>query len=255
MENFLEDYSRLLDYSKNHLSNATIATYINLKEQLSNKELKFIDRHLQDCSDCKSKFETIRAEDIEIDSGHTDKIKIFSITKYWKYAAAAGIVIGVLAAIYFYFPKQSENLITEDILTKDTLSTEEKATPDSIIQSTQEGEKLPKKEKKPDQELFAVNNVLENFINRNVRSENKIFIISPELSDTVHAPITFKWKATTTVKDLKLILVDNKNIITYLVSVAGNELTMDKKLNDGLYYWKLEADGTLETVGKIFVIN
>ncbi|HEY7750846.1 MAG TPA: hypothetical protein VH917_01035, partial [Ignavibacteriaceae bacterium] len=63
MENFLEEYSKLLDDSKSHLSNETLATYLNLKDQLSAKEKLFIENHLKDCLRCKEKYDLMKIED------------------------------------------------------------------------------------------------------------------------------------------------------------------------------------------------
>ena len=157
------------------------------------------------------------------------------------------------------FHPQSENLITEEVFSID--STEAIKT-DTSGSSSQTQKPIPMDIVKKDEsvlekgnELFATNNVLENFINRNVRSESKIVIASPESGDTVSTSITFKWKQISHVKELKLIVVNNKNKPVYQALVAGNQLSIDKKLNAGLYYWKLEAEGKLEAVGKFVVLN
>ena len=141
MDNFLEEYSNWLDESEEHLSNQAIATFINLKRLLSDKEKQFIEDHLDSCSQCKSKYEQIAAEDKEMDKlaneekPVTERIgqgKIFTLPKVVRYAAAAVILITMFFAVYYLFIKKDEVLITEkdkpemiiglvDILPEDTL--------------------------------------------------------------------------------------------------------------------------------------
>ena len=63
MENFLIEYSKFLDESNEHLSHQTLATYINLPGQLSEKERQFISNHLAECTDCSNKFNIIFDEE------------------------------------------------------------------------------------------------------------------------------------------------------------------------------------------------
>ena len=256
MENLLEDYSKLLDDSTEHLSYQAIAAYLNLKEQLSDKERNFVERHIKICSECKKKYELIQAEDLEIDTGRKQQLKFFRLAGYRKYAAAAVIIIGILAALYILFQPEKVKLLTEDVSPKDSSGRTEIVSVDSTAH-LQKPEPVEESKKEiisnKDEELFAVNTVLENFINRNIRSNKTIEIISPEIGDTVSSTITFEWKRINPIGRLVLTVVDNKNTPVYEMTVEGSTLVIDKKLKAGLYYWKLEADGKLEAVGKFYV--
>ena len=100
---------------------------------------------------------------------------------------------------------------------------------------------------------FATNDVLESFVNRNIRSETEIEIVQPNIDDTIKFPYTFKWNQKSFSGSNKLIIVDNQNNPLYQAEIGGKEITIDQKLNSGLYYWKLESNGKLASVGKFFV--
>lgn len=265
MEKFLKEYSKWLDETKEHLSNQAIAAYSNLNEVLSDKEKQFIENHLKSCSDCRSNFVRISAEDKEMDELSAGEeaiapikksVKIFTIQKLIRYSAAAVILIALAVAAYYVFIKKSEVLITENNNRQTEIDT-------SNNEMKQDTTKIPKtvepeknQEKKPEkistEENFAANDLLENFINRNVRSETKIKIVYPGIGDTLNFPITFKWDQSNTTDSDKLIIVDNKNKLIYLTEISGKEITIDKQFDSGLYYWKLEVNGKLEAVGKFY---
>ena len=266
MEKFLEEYSKILDETGGHLSFQALATYLNLKEKLSSKEKRFIESHLKVCTVCKEKYKIVLEEDIELDSILGDyeitksvakTSRIFSITKYWKYTAAAAIVITIAALFYFSFLVPGDEILTEEsipteqqIQSKESLTTQQseldKPTPEQ--KTEEENLAVPK-----GYESFAANSVLENFINRNIRSEKTIEIISPEIGADVGTTITFEWKRINSSGPLLFSVVDNKNNTVYEMTVDGTSLTTDKKFKAGLYYWKLQSEGKLEAVGKYFV--
>ena len=266
MENFLEGYSKWLDESKKHLSSQAIATYLNFKENLSDKEKQFIEDHLRSCTECRDNFEIISAEDKEMNeivgyessvTSETKTAKIFSLQRFIRYSAAAVILIALGLTAYYLFIKRDMVLITQKNNPKTVIDTSQ-----NVIQSdTTETLKIvePKKtqerksKKSADEENFAANDVLENFINRNIRSEIKIKILQPGMGDTVNSPITFKWDQGNTTGSNKLIIVDNKNKPIYQEKISGKEITIDKQFSNGLYYWKLEMNGNLEAVGKFYI--
>ena len=103
----LNKYSDELNNSNEHLSNAVIATYINLKENLSKKEISFVEEHISKCNECRKRLSEMKEEDLEID---TDKelqnykiarIQDYGRNKYYTWAAAA--MIFIVLGIYFYF--------------------------------------------------------------------------------------------------------------------------------------------------------
>lgn len=244
------EYSDRLNNSDEHLTNAVIAAYINLKENLSKKEISFIENHINKCDDCKSRLEEMIEEDLEIDDVK-EMSTVKKSNKYYTWTAAAMIIIALGIGLYYIFSPKEENLIVKN--------------DKPVIDSSEVINKIPHKniteDKKPIQENikeynesdFAANTVLENFINRNVRSEKTIEIILPERGAEVSTTITFEWKKINSFGSLLLSVVDNKNNPVYEITVDGNRLTIDKNLKPGLYYWKLQSEGKLETVGKFYV--
>jgi len=267
MENFLEEYTKWLDDSKEHLSNRSIATYLNLKEILSDKEKQFIEDHLNSCSECQNKFEQIAAEDEEMDelaneeepvTKQAEQVKVFTLQNVIRYAAAAVIFIAMLFVAYYMFIKKDEVLITKNNKPEtkiDTLNNLAQQDSAGIPQIVEPEEQKKEKPEKIHLESFAVNDVLENFINRNIRSGEKINILQPGIGDTVSLPITFKWNQQTGTGYNELIIVDNKNQSLYQAAISGKEITIDKKFSKGLYYWKLLVKDKLEAVGKFYIIR
>lgn len=266
MENFLEDYTKWLDESKEHLSNQAIATYLNLREVLSDKEKRFIENHLKSCSECKSKFERISAEDKEMDdllveedsaTSATRPVKIFTLQKFIRYSAAAAILIALALSVYYVFINKEEVLLTENnkpktgidtlknAIQSDTTSLPKRVEPEKIL------EKKP--EKITTEKDFAANDILENFVNRNIRSESEIKILQPKIGDTVHIPTTFKWDQNNIAGSNNFVIVNNKNLEIYEAEAIGSEIIIDRTFERGLYYWKIFTNDKLEAVGKFYI--
>ncbi len=270
MDNFLEKYSNWLDESKEHLSNEAIATYLNLKNILSEKEKEFIENHLKLCTECEKKFNLVVAEDKEMDEASLEEehnqdiekkeaIKIFTLERIVKYSVAAIIAVGLVLATYYSFFQEEKVIITERKKTEHKLDTLRKSVSmDSIsIPLVKEAEKegQEKVKLKTDLKSFAVNDILESFVHRNIRSETEIEIMQPDIDDTIKFPFTFKWTQKSFMGTNKLLIVDNQNKTLYQADISGKEITIDQKLTDGLYYWKLETNGKLGVVGKFFVVK
>ena len=269
MENIIEEYSKWLDDSKEHLSNQALATYANLKDFLSEKEKQFVEIHLKNCAVCEDRLNRITIEDKEMEVAIEDKhepvhmpekpLKVFNLQKVFKYSVAAVIVIGLLLATYFSFFQEEKVVITERKKPEpktDTLMKPTRPVSDSIQLVQEAGKKLQEDTLKiPELKSFAANEILENFVHRNVRSETEIEIIQPDIDDTIKFPYTFKWKQKSFSGSNKLIIVDNQNNSLYQAEIGGKEITIDQKLSNGLYYWKLESNGKLEAVGKFFIVK
>lgn len=266
MENFINEYSKILDETGGHLSFQALATYNNLKEKLSSKEKNFIESHLKSCIACNEKYKTVLEEDIELDAileyneiiqKETSTAKTINIISYWKYTAAAVIVIGITAVFYFLITSKNEEILTDKITTQDIYKRNDKAQADSSswLNKPEQEEKIEDESitHRESNETFAANTVLENFINRNVRSEKTIEIISPKIGADVGSSILFKWKRISSIEPLVLTIVDNKNSPIYEMTVEGSKFTLDKKLKTGLYYWKLFSNNNLQTLGKFYV--
>lgn len=266
MKNFLEEYSILLDNSKEHLSNQALATYLNLKDVLSEKEKLFIDSHLKLCSKCRDNYEKIVAEDKEMDKiifeGKSEITKNESknnsrIIKLLRYSAVASIIIFVGLSFYYLLTMEEESKITQVNKNNNKIDSVTTKTDQGTIKSPEiSGKEKLEVEKQPinfNNEIFAVNTVLENFINRNTRSNINFKIIKPKIGDTVTTPIAFKWEQFVQTDSNKLIIVDNKNRTIYQETTAGSELEVNQNFKSGLYYWKLLSNDKLEVVGKFYL--
>ncbi len=79
MEKIVKNYSKQLNDSSGHLSYETIAAYINLYNELSRKEIIFVENHFNGCKDCFKKFTQVFDEDFEFDES-TVSINFYQIS-------------------------------------------------------------------------------------------------------------------------------------------------------------------------------
>ena len=205
--------------------------------------------------------QNINFEDVQDISGavlqvyEPEKI-IPTINKYYILAAAAAIIMAMFVIGYFYFAPVKEKVIAIKV---------NKTKVDSTLHEKKEisNQETQKESGDKNKKLFASNNfneedfknnpVLENFVNRNVRSESDIEIISPVIGDTLKNKIELKWKSILKGINYHIIVVNNKNEKTWEITTSNKRTSINKKLQPGLYYWKIEADEKLEIVGKFFV--
>jgi len=229
--NFLVGYSQFLDDSGEHLTYAALSIYRNFSEELSQKERNFLKNHLDACPVC-----SVRLQEVEnVEGIETEKQRktILSISSnVFRYAIAATLIVAVGSAIVFVIQDfQQEKITSRDALFEKPLA---------II--------------KTDPSKFIPNQVLENFVERTVRSSLGVSLIAPELGDTITTPFTFKWDGQ---KEKKFILtiVDNKNVQKWKTTISSTEFTLETRLEPGLYYVKLESDEKLVRVGTFVVIR
>ena len=83
------------------------------------------------------------------------------------------------------------------------------------------------------------------------RSES-ITVLSPEVGAVIQDKPLFKWE------DLEeervyLIILDNQGNELFRFTTHKNQFKLSKKLNPGLYYWKLESEEDLLFLGKFVV--
>ncbi len=193
--------------------------------------------------------QNINLEDIrEINA---DILKIYNTEKtisksgpgiYYLFAAAAAI-IAIFIIGYFYFAPVEKKVISAN---------ENRVKVDSSKKETLENNLIA--ESQVNEEDFKTNPILENFINRNIRSEkSEINIISPHPNDTLKVPFDFHWRSKLQPAQKKIIIVNNKNKTVWEKVTAGDSLIFDGKLDIGLYYWKLFNNNNLITVSKFFI--
>lgn len=248
----IKEYSKLLSEGSDHLSFETLAIYANLNERLSDKERSFIDKHLNKCKICEERYNEILEEDREIDNDHEIKQVQGNGFNIFKYAAAASIIIAIGIASYFTLINSNE--ITEKIAVTETeipIDTTINYIKEETVIAENEIDSLIKEEiNLRNEELFAVNIVLENFIERNTRSVNNIEVLKPAFNASLTSPITFQWKRENPSGNIELIIVNNKNKKVFAKEVDGDSLLITEKFSDGLYYWKMKIDGVVKEIGK-----
>ena len=173
--------------------------------------------------------------------------------RYYLFAAAA-VIIAVFVIGYFYFTPVEEKVITfnkNKTAVDSSFAGEVEQNNKNGLKKT--GENLIA-ENQINEEDFKVNPVLENFINRNVRSEEKeINIISPHLNDTLRVPFDFQWKSKLQPGQKEIVIVDNKNKTVWVKTTNGESLTFNGKLKSGLYYWKIFFNDQLKAVSKFYI--
>ncbi len=169
------------------------------------------------------------------------------VNKYYFIAAAAAIITIFIIGYYYFSPFKEEITTVKN----------NKVEVDSSLKGKKEslGNHLIT-ESKTGKENFKTNPVLENFIHRNIRSEEKgIDIISPLPNDTLKVPFEFRWESKLERMPKKVVIVNNKNKIVWEKVTNGDSLTFHGKLNNGLYYWKLFNNKNLTAVSKFFILN
>lgn len=255
----LDKYSENLKNSKGHLSNAVIATYINLKENLSGEEISFVENHISKCDECRKRLEEMIQEDTEIDEERNSKITKLPVSawpsqdgqdynirknRYYIWAAAAMIVIAAGIGIYYYLLSPKRVIVENNKPVTDSLSIKEN---NQTIGESQE------KTENYNKEDFAVNEILENFVDRNIRSEEGVEILSPGIGDTLKGRIKLKWKSFEPEKNFHIIVVNNKNKKIWESTTHYSNTFINKRLQPGLYYWKIEERNKLVALGKFIV--
>jgi hypothetical protein len=228
--NFVSSYSQFLDNSGEHLTYAALSAYRNFSEELSEKEKLFFKKHLDLCFDCSARLKEV--SNIEGDVIEAKSKVIGSIPSgLFRYAAAAIILCSVGFGAYFVF----QNIQQKHNTTHTVVSEQQ------IAATT------------PDPEKFIPNQILENFIERTVRSAQSGSLLAPRIGDTITIPYMIKWDGPK--NQYMLHVVNNNNIDVWKKTVSSNEIVLDHKLGVGLYYLKLEIGEKLTSVGKFVIVR
>lgn len=227
--NFVSSYSQFLDSSGEHLTFAALSTYRNFSEELSEKEKLFFKKHLDLCIDCVARLKEVSNVEGEVIETRSKIIGSIS-SGLFRYAAAAIILSIIGLGTYFIFQNiQQENNTTPIVVEQQIAATT------------------------PDPEKFIPNQVLENFIERTVRSAQSGTLFAPHIGDTITIPYMIKWDGPK--NQYVLHVVNNNNIEVWKKIVSSNEIVLDHKLGIGLYYLKLEIGEKLTSVGKFVIVR
>lgn len=177
----------------------------------------------------------------------------------FKYVAAAIII--VLAAVIIYFTLKSGSNVTDQTLTQQTnagVTPEEnqpgKSKPVPLDQTQPEEQNVNQNKLPPRNvsDVFGANADFENLM-KIVNGNTRVRIIAPAIGSDVQMPVTFEWIPPGKNITMKFEIYSNQNSSVYSSLINGRELTIDRKLDPGLYYWRLETIDSLEAVGKFFI--
>ena len=224
----LIEYSRFLDSSQRHLTYSALSAYRNLAEQLSEKERRYLQRHLDSCAACSARLKEVE----EVETGMTPlriSTSRWATGPVFRYAIAAVLVLALAVAVTFLSRNQQP---TESAMRSQS---------QTLAANT------------PDPQRFIPNDILENFIERQTRSVLKGEFVNPRTGDTLSIPCTFSWKSTKGLHKYALVLVDNKNVEVLKELTSVTTVSVTKRLEQGLYYGKLEVDGDLVNVRRFVV--
>ncbi len=222
--NFLREYSNFLDTTGEHLSYAAISLYLNTADELSGKERRWFEKHLNACAACSARLHEV--EDVE-NVDPSLKVYSFPPPALFRYAAAAMVTLAVGMGVYMFFGQPSRESIHPQN--------------DLLVESQFEPRRL------------VPNPVLENFIERTVRSSSPVIISSPGIGDTVMVPFSIHWSGAAARERKFITVVDNQNNVVWKADTELQEITLDDPLTPGLYYIKLEMKQRLVRVGKVIV--
>jgi len=90
MNDVLNEYRDLLQDGERHISESAFSSYINLFSELSTSERDYINQHLNQCEQCRSRFEKIFDEEFEFDTA-VETLELPNVespaenTTFWKY--------------------------------------------------------------------------------------------------------------------------------------------------------------------------
>ncbi|QQS36569.1 MAG: hypothetical protein IPM56_01045 [Ignavibacteriales bacterium] len=260
IENFPEEYSKYLNETNEHLNSECLSNFLNAKELFSDDEIIFFESHLNSCSICREALVSLSIEDNQVEPYSNKTPYPIQKSESWiarnfkllKYAAAIVFIIFIFI-LMFYDPDAGKNNLQTNL-------PEIPDTVDFVIQSPRD----PAQDKNlPDEksliarqdvtEQFHQNILLENFISQSRTENRNIRILSPILDEVVSTNISFKWRMNSHAGNLRFVIVDNKNNTQYSTMVSGSGLTIEKRFKEGLYYWKLYANETLEAAGRFIV--
>ncbi len=228
---FLSEYSRFLDSHGTHLSYTALSLYRNFDEGLSEKERRFLKNHLDSCPSCSKKLAEVAEVEVDEPKVLRPSARWFS-TPLYRYSLAAVLFIAIGASIAYYLTRSSEGGSTQTRL------------PGQSIAAAS-----------ADQERFAQNPLLENYVGRTIRSGSAFTFLIPRAGDTLMVPFMFKWEGGNAGQSCTLTIVDNKNVELWKGTTTAQEEKFEKTLEPGLYYAKLETGGNLVQVGRFIVVH
>ncbi len=239
-----------------HLNDLGLALYVDgLKLKRVDQLPKAVREHVSECAQCRKDVYELELVMDDRKYARLDSHPYFGqlggkreIRYLYRLAASVAILIGIGAAGYFLGvfrfhgnapePQAQQNVAIPE-LTQPGIGTE---TGPAGQQAETQGTLASNFEPSPN---------LEGVVGKSVRS-SLVEVTSPKVGEVVKGNIDFRWKgeANTT---YTLVVLNNREDVYKQVTVRGLGYVLTEKLKDGLYYWKLQANGDLLYVGKFVV--
>lgn len=225
-DSFFGNYSHFLDSTGQHVTYAALHTYLNSGNELSEKEKRFFATHLDSCTACSMRLKEVEEVENAAETAHS---QWWASPAAFRYAIAASLVLILGASVVLYV----------------TLNRPAPASSPARSLATNT----------VDPRRFVPNAMLENFVARTVRSSSGARFSAPRMGDTLSVPFTLRWFPQEGKHVYALSIVDNKNNEVWRGATGDAEITVEKQLEPGLYYVKLEADAKLADVGKFVILH
>lgn len=240
-----------------HLTHEAIALYVDaLKLDRVDKLPDSIRNHVAECQRCKQ--EVIELESLvddrvyrNLDShptfGPVQAKRGFPLV--YRIAATILIVIGIGSAAYLLGLFEGNQTVKPSTASR-------QIAPPAVRSDSSKASISPEVNKSVERKAdlaanFTPSPNLEGVVGSALRAE-EVNVVSPSISAVVHGNVVFRWE--TGVKPpFTLKVLNNREVEEARVSLNAHRYVLRKHLNDGLYYWKLEAGGELLYVGKFLV--
>ena len=182
------------------------------------------------------------------------------VNKNFRYTVAVIIIALAVAVIYFTL-KSGSSLQNQTVTTQtETGPTSResqvgKSNTNPLNQTEPAEQNVAEKKRQPGNvsDVFSPNADLENHMKIINSGNARLKIISPAVGTDVRMPVTFEWIPWGKNITLKFEILSNRNSPVYNSLINGRELTIDTKLDPGLYYWKLDSSDSTEAIGKFFI--
>lgn len=267
-----------------HLNEAGISLYV---DKMLLGETDFITsallEHVENCQKCKSEiielYETCKNyPDYKsiLDQFSPKKGKVTFKVNFSALFKIAAIIIIIISLTFLFKIILIKNRTKSDTIVKkelkDTSIFLEKKILKPLLENTSVLRKIGnnsenkkqihssvKQNSKYNTNFYAANYKIfpdfESFIEESYRSEFSLKITEPKTGQelSVNKPIFFKWKSELDEK-IKIVILNNKAEIVYEIkNITDNKAILYKKLQPGLYYWKIEAENDLLFLGKFII--
>jgi hypothetical protein len=246
--------SALLFDEAHHLTDEGIALYVDaLKLGRTDALPAPIREHVQECLACKQEitglFALVARSDDALDGAHPvfgqpaprgrDRRMIYRM------AAGIAVFLGLGALTWSLLPHAPDGVnVRQPLATSERIDT----TADVGVRD------LPQRAA-PSSSLLAArfepSPDLEELVNDGTRSGETV-VHQPANGAVLHADIRFSW-ATRVQPPFTLTVLDNRRHTVHTAQSSADTHGLGQRLQPGLYYWKLSAEGDLLHVGKFIV--